>query len=121
VKKLALQVSDGDPQTLARVLNVAANFSKSMIAAGDDYEIEIVAFSQGLNLFREDKSPVLDRVRNFPQSVPNVTLSACNNTIAAMTKKEGKAPPIIPEARVVPAGVVRLLELDAEGYVVIRP
>ncbi len=122
LRRLALQVSDNDPGTMIKVLNVAANFSKGMLAAGHEYEIEIVAFNAGLHLYREDTSPVLERIQSFSSSVPNVTLSACGNTIKGMTKKAGgTAPVLIGDAHVVPAGVVRLMELDAAGWFVIRP
>lgn len=120
-KRIAFQVSDNNKGTMTKVLNNALNFSKAMTAAGHDYEIEIVAYNAGLHLFREDTSPVLERVKNFQASVPNVTLSACGNTIKGMTKKEGKTPPLVSVARVVPGGVVRLMELDGEGYFVLRP
>jgi hypothetical protein len=50
-----------------------------------------------------------------------VTYSACHNTMTKMEKKEGHAIPIVSEARVVPAGVVRLTELQEEGWAYIRP
>lgn len=121
VKKLAIQISDNNPGTMNKVLNVAANFSKAMNEAGHEYEIEIVAYNAGLHLLREDTSPVAERVKNFPASVPNVRFSACGNTIRGMTRKEGKEPPIMSVAEHVPAGVLRLMELDADGYFVIRP
>lgn len=121
VKRIAFQVSDNNKGTMTKVLNNALNFSKAMTAAGHDYEIEIVAYNAGLHMLREDTSPVAERIKNFPASVPNLTFSACGNTIKGMTKKEGKAPPLVDFARVVPGGVVRLMELDAEGYFVIRP
>ena len=121
VKKLAIQISDNADGTYQKALNVAANFARSMSEAGEMYEIEIVAFNAGLNILREDKSPVMDRINSIAQSMPDVTFSACNNTITGMTKKEGKAPPITPHAQIVPGGVTRLMELDAMGYFVIRP
>lgn len=121
VKRLALQISDNDPATFNKALNVATNFARGMSEAGDMYEIEIVAFNAGLHLFRNDTSPVLDRLQSISESIPDVTFSACGNTIAGMTKKEGAEPPISEFAQVVPAGVVRLMELDNEGYYVIRP
>ena len=121
VKKLAIQISDNDPKTMNKVLNVAANFARGASEAGYEYDIEIVAFNAGLHLFREDTSPVLERVKGFPTSLPNVHFSACGNTIKGMTKKEGTPPPLITAANVVPAGVVRLMELDEEGYFIIRP
>ena len=121
VKRLAIQVSDNDPATFTKALNVATNFAKGMSDAGEIYEIEIVTFNAGLHLLRSDTSPVMDRIKSISESVPDVTFSACGNTIAGMTKKEGAAPPITEYARVVPAGVVRLMELDEMGYYVIRP
>jgi hypothetical protein len=38
-----------------------------------------------------------------------------------MEKKEGHAVKIVSEARMVPAGVVRLTELQEEGWSYIRP
>ena len=121
VKRLALQISDKDPATFNKTLNVATNFARGMSKAGELYEIEIVAFNAGLHLLREDTSPVMDRITSISESIPEVTFSACGNTIKGMTKKEGSAPPITDHAQVVPAGVVRLMELDDEGYFVIRP
>ena len=119
--KLAIQVSDNNPGTMTKVLNVTANAAKAFQEEGIPYEIEVVAYNAGLHLFRSDTSPVLDRVKGFTASVPDVTFSACGNTIAGMTKKEGAEPPLIDSARVVPAGVIRLMELADQGYSVIRP
>lgn len=121
VHKLAIQVSDNDPGTATKVLNVVANAAKSFQDEGIPYEIEVVAYNAGLHLFRADTSPELERVKSFTASVPDVTFSACGNTIAGMTKKEGAEPPLIDSATVVPAGVIRLMELADMGYTLIRP
>ena len=120
-KRLAIQISDNDPATFNKALNVAANFAQGMSESGTFFEIEIVTFNAGLHMLRTDTSPVLDRIESFSASIPEVTFSACGNTIAGMTRREGTEPPITEHARVVPAGVVRLMELDDEGYFVIRP
>jgi hypothetical protein len=104
-----------------KVLNVAANFSRGMLERGEEYEIEIVTYNAGLHMLRSDTSPVLERVKSFPSSVPNVTFSACGNTVKGMTKKEGSPPPILEFANHVPAGVVRLMDLEHDGYSIIRP
>jgi|TARA_B110000240_G_C13510109_1_gene458822 intracellular sulfur oxidation DsrE/DsrF family protein len=121
IKRLAIQISDGDPKTYTKALNVAANFARGMSSKGEMFEIEIVAFNAGINLLRTDKSPMIDRVKSLSESIPDITFSACGNTIAGITRKEGKAPPISEYARVVPGGVGRLMVLDNEGYFVIRP
>ena len=38
-----------------------------------------------------------------------------------MSKKAGKEIPLMEEAQIVPSGVVRLMELQADGYAYVRP
>lgn len=121
VMRLAIQISDNDPATYDRALNVASNFARGMSDAGKIYEIEIVAFNDGLHILREDTSPVMDRIKIIAESVPDVTFTACGNTINKMTREEGAAPPITAFAKVVPGGVGRLVFLDNANYFVLRP
>lgn len=119
--RLALQISDNDPVKMNAVLNVAANVSKYYSDQGKEIEIEVVAFNAGLNMLREDKSPVKPRLKSFKESMPNVSFMACKNTLDAMTKSEGKVPPLVTNATLVPAGVVRLIELGEKGWTIVRP
>jgi intracellular sulfur oxidation DsrE/DsrF family protein len=119
--KLALQISDNDATKMNTVLNVAVNVSKHYSDQGEEVEIEIVAFNAGLHMLREDTSPVLERINAFSQSMHNVKFQACGNTLEGMTKKEGKEPPLVTAANVVPAGVVRLIELNEAGWTIVRP
>jgi intracellular sulfur oxidation DsrE/DsrF family protein len=121
VHKLALQVSDNDTDKMNATLNVAANVSRYYADKGEEVEIEIVAFNAGLHMLRQDTSPVKERVRSFKDGMPNVVFDACDNTIQAMKKREGKDIPIIANVRVVPAGVVTLIELDEKGWTIVRP
>ena len=119
--RLALQISDNDPAKMNAVLNVAANVSKYYSDKGDEVEIQVVAFNAGLNMLREDKSPVLERLKSFKQSMPNVSFDACENTLEAMTRAEGKEPPLVENATRVKAGVVTLIELGEKGWTIVRP
>lgn len=119
--RLALQISDDDVGKMNAVLNVAANVSKYYSDKGEEVEIEIVAFNAGLTMLRQDKSPVLTRLKSFKQGMPNVAFKACENTIEAITRKEGKEPPLVENAERVQAGVVTLIELQEKGWTIIRP
>lgn len=121
VHRLALQISDNDPQKMNTVLNVAANVARHYSGNGEEVEIRIVAFNQGLHMLRADTSPVKERLAGFAKSMPAVSFNACENTIAGMTKKEGKVPPLVENAETVPAGVVTLMELDQAGWTIVRP
>ncbi len=121
VHKLALQITDNDPQKMNTVLNVAANVARHYTDMGEEVDIKVVAFNQGLHMFRSDTSPVSDRMKSFAQSMPNVTFEACNNTLQAMTKKAGKDIVLLEGVEIVPAGAVALMELDGNGYTILRP
>ncbi|TMM53053.1 hypothetical protein FDT80_11380 [Sulfitobacter sabulilitoris] len=119
--RLALQISDNDPQKMNTVLNVAANVARHYSDLGEEVEIRIVAFNAGLHMLREDTSPVLERLKSFDQSMHNVSFAACDNTVAAMARKEGKEIPVVAMAEHVPAGVVDLITLDEAGWTIVRP
>lgn len=119
--RLALQISDNDASKMNAVLNVAANVSRYYSDKGEEIEIQIVAFNAGLNMLRQDKSPVLPRLKSFQQGMPNVSFKACENTLHAMTRNEGKEPPLVENADRVEAGVVTLIELGEKGWTIVRP
>jgi len=119
--RLALQISDNDAIKMNAVLNVAANVSKYYSDKGDEVEIQIVAFNAGLHMLRDDTSPVKPRLKSFKQGMPNVSFIACQNTVDAMSKSEGKDVPIVENATRVPAGVVTLIELGEKGWTIVRP
>lgn len=124
VHRLALQISDDAPEKMTAVLNVAANVARLYSERGEEVEIRIVAFNAGLNMLRTDKSPVLARLKSITESLPNLTLDACNNTRESMAKNEGKKPdeiPLFPGAKLVPAGAVDLIELNEQGWTILRP
>jgi intracellular sulfur oxidation DsrE/DsrF family protein len=116
-KKIVLQVSD--KQSHKKVLNVAANLLKHY--GKDQVKVEIVAFGPGLGvLIAGKKNKNLDRITSLAGS--GVKFNACGNTIRKVTKKrKGKAPKLHAAATVVPAGVVRIIELQDKGYTLIRP
>jgi intracellular sulfur oxidation DsrE/DsrF family protein len=119
--KLALQISDNDPEKMNAVLNVAANVSKFYSDKGEEVDIQIVAFNAGLHMLRDDTSPVKPRLKSFKQGMPNVSFRACENTLDSMARKEGKEPPLVENAERVKAGVVTLIELGEKGWTIVRP
>ena len=124
VHHLALQISDESPEKMTTVLNNAANVSRFYSEKGEEVEIRIVAFNTGVNMMRTDKSPVLERLKSVTESLPNLTLEVCGNTLDGMAHRENKQASDIPlykGSKVVPAGVVELIELSEKGYTIVRP
>ena len=121
--RVVFQVDQNDPALMNLVLNNVSNLLEYYHDKGEQAQVEVVAYGPGLNMFREDKSPVKDRIaRMKSDSFPSaVAFSACGNTKRGMEKAEGHPVPIIPQATVVRAGVVRLTELQEQGWSYLRP
>lgn len=119
--RLAIQVDRNDPAIMNLALNNAKNVKKYYQDKGVSVAIEIVAFGPGLEMYVADRSPVKDRISAMSMEDPEITFSACGNTHAALNKKEGHEVPLIEEAKEVPSGVVRLMELQGEGYAYVSP
>ncbi|MBT8411449.1 MAG: DsrE family protein, partial [Octadecabacter sp.] len=98
------------------------NVSNHYTAQGDDVMIELVAYGPGLHMFREDTSPVRDRIAAMELEMENLSFAACGNTLANMSRRaEGAEIALLDGVTVTPSGVVRLMELQNQGYSYIRP
>jgi hypothetical protein len=114
--KLVIQVSTDDVRTQNIAMNNAVNVQKEL--GMDNVMIEIVAYGPGLSMMTP-KSPASKRVPSL--AIQNITFSACQNTMTKIEKKTGKPVTLVEGVRIVPAGVLRIMELQEQGYAYIRP
>ncbi len=119
--RLAVQVDVNDPAVMNLALNNVSNAAQYYSELGQKVEIELVAFGPGLHMLRDDTSPVKARIKSMSETMPNLTFAACGNTRENMTRAEAKDIPIIPQAKVVKSGVIRLMELQERGWSYLRP
>ena len=118
---VAIHVDENDPQVMNMALNNAQNVSNYYESQGDTVVIELVAYGPGLNMFIPGKSPVADRIETMSLALDNLSFAACGNTHRKMSEKAGAEVPIMEEANMVTSGVVRLIELQEQGYAYVRP
>ncbi|MGB0083917.1 MAG: hypothetical protein WBP94_00890 [Rhodomicrobiaceae bacterium] len=121
VDKVVVQVDENDPKIMNLALNNVQNLLAYEKQNGKKVQVEIVTYGPGLNMLRADTSPVKDRISALALENPDIQFSACGNTLEGMTKHEGKKPPLVSEAKLVPAGIARIVELEKQGYAYIRP
>ncbi len=121
VHKIAIQVAENNPQLMNLALNNANNIISHYKKAGEKVVVEIVTFGPGLHMLRDDTSPVKQRIQQMSLEVPDVAFIACANTQQNMSKQENKDITLMSEAKMTPSGVVRLAELQRQGYAYIRP
>jgi uncharacterized protein len=119
--RLILQVNTNDAAAMNLALNNATNVAQYYEKAGEPVKIEVVTFGPGLNMLRDDTSPVKARIETMALSTPEVSFKACGVTRENMRKAEDKDIPIIPQAEVVPSGVVRVMQLEEKGWSYVKP
>jgi intracellular sulfur oxidation DsrE/DsrF family protein len=119
--KVAIQVNQNDKAVMDLALNNARNIIDYYKDKEETVAVEIVTYGPGLHMLRADTSPVKDRIAPMSLENSNLKFIACGNTQANQSKAEGKPVSLISEAKVVPSGVVRLMELQGQGYAYIRP
>jgi uncharacterized protein len=119
--RVVLQVNTNEPATMNLALNNATNVAQYYKDRGEKVTIEIVTFGPGLNMLRSDTSPVKARIETLALSTPEISFKACGNTQENMQKAENKEISIIPQATVVKSGVVRVMELQEQGWTYVRP
>ena len=115
--KLIIHVTQEDKEVFKQVLNIANNLPKQV--GVDNVKMEIVAQGPGLKLLTQG-SPETVRIASL---VPydNVQFSACGATMKGIKKHTGKDVVLLPDVKVVPGGVLRVMELEQQGWAYIRP
>lgn len=110
------------PKKISLALNNVANIYHYYADQKQRVNIEIVAYGPGLVMLLAGKSKVEGRIRALKDAGHGyIVFSACDNTLKAMEHKTGHKLTILPEARLVPSGAVRITELEAKGWSYLRP
>lgn len=115
-RQIVLQVSVNDPTYWNLVLNNAQNLLDFF--GQENVRIVVVAFGPGLPMLLKN-SPVASRIES--EDSEGVEFDACHNTMKAMARKIGHMPVLVKQAVVVPAGVVRIMQLEHAGFAYLRP
>jgi len=121
VHRVVIQISQDDPKTMNLALNNAENLTNFYRERDQKVEIEFVALGPGIAMVRSDDSPVKDRLARMSHDYKNITFSGCGNTLAKVSKAEGRQITLLPEAHLVPTGIARIVQLEERGWTYVRP
>jgi intracellular sulfur oxidation DsrE/DsrF family protein len=110
---VVIQISENNPATWNLALNNAKNLQQAL--GKENVDVEIVAYGPGINMLKFD-SEVAPRVKEA--SASGVAVRACGNTMKAqkLTEKD-----IEGSVKVVPAGVIEIMNKQREGWAYIKP
>ena len=123
--RVVFQVSSEDRHAQALVLGNVHNYAAYYKAKGEPVSIEIVAFGPGFSLVRGDMSMMKGEVETLQKDLgASLVIRACQNTRRAIAESMGKQPsdiPLLPGIEETPSGVVRVAELQEQGWAYLRP
>jgi uncharacterized protein len=119
--RLVIHVDAADATLMSEALHNAANTIDTTRKQGDTVLIEIVANGPGIAMFIDGLSPVQDEVRRTRATYPSVVMSVCGISLAHTEADMKKPLTVLPEARVVPSGAVRIMELEELGWAYLKP
>jgi intracellular sulfur oxidation DsrE/DsrF family protein len=120
-RNIVMHVNVADPVQLNLVMNNLENILDHYVKRDNDVAIRVVCHGPGLHLLRTDTSPVMDRIENMMDNAEQLAFYACSNTLARMTKAEGKAPELLAAAILVAAGLPEIIELQRQGWIYLKP
>jgi uncharacterized protein len=119
--RLLIHVDSGEREVMVEALHNAANVIDTVRREGGTVAIEIVANGAGTAMFIDELSPVKEEVRRMHAAYPEVVMSACGISLAHTEEVEKKKLTVMPEARVVPSGAVRIMELEEQHWSYLKP
>lgn len=115
-KKIVLQVSQGDKARWHLALNNVGNLLKYW--GQSKVRIVVVAYGPGLGMLLAN-SPEKTRIQSF--DAQGVEFDACHQTMLGMKRKLGHLPKLVPQAAVVPGGIIRLMQLQEDHFDYVKP
>ncbi len=115
-KQIVLQVSQDDPA----LWNLALNNASNLLSYWGQGKVRIVVVTYGPGLkMLFPQSPVAKRLESL--DAEGVEFDACHQTMLGIQRKTGKLPKLVPQAAVVPGGIIRLMQLQEDHFDYVKP
>jgi intracellular sulfur oxidation DsrE/DsrF family protein len=89
-RRIILHVTTGEISAVKGALDEAEQLLASYRDAGTPMKLDIVTYKEGINMLRVGVSPYVGRIEEIVENNDNVSLYACQRSIAKAAKKEGK-------------------------------
>jgi intracellular sulfur oxidation DsrE/DsrF family protein len=115
--KFILHISQGGTQRFSEVMDRAERLLSSY--PGPGLEIEVVANSEGLGLFRKETSTQVERIRQLSEQYDNIHFIACQNTMEVLAR-QGVRTRLLTGTRTTQSAVDHIIERLQDGWVYVR-
>ena len=118
--KLVIHINEDDSALFHEVLTNIENIQAHYEASEDDVIIEVVAYGKGITMLLADTSPVADRIEFLQFAYDGLTFTACGNTLDARAKHQNSVA-LLDDVGMAQTGIVRIMELQQQGYSYLKP
>ncbi|MHC2276661.1 intracellular sulfur oxidation DsrE/DsrF family protein [Bradyrhizobium diazoefficiens] len=113
---VVILIDSNEPYVMGHAIGYSANLAKHFADKGARLLIEVVANGKGIDVFRADKTPLVEPLATLRQSLHNLTYSMCASSKAIAEAKEQVSIPLISGASLVPFGIGRVVDLQLKGW-----
>ncbi|WP_101538927.1 DsrE family protein [Acidithiobacillus marinus] len=113
---VVIQISQDNPARWNLALNNAQNLLNYF--GQEKVQVVVVAFGPGIKVYLPN-SPVASRIAAI--NAEGVEFDVCHNSMEAFKKKTGHLPKLDPSVVIVPAGIVRIMQLEHAGFAYVKP
>ncbi|WP_198964393.1 DsrE family protein [Bradyrhizobium sp. Y36] len=117
---VVILIDSNEPHVMGHAISYSANLAKHFADKGAKLPIEVVANGKGIDIFRADKTPLVEPLATLRQSLPNLSYSMCASSKAIAEAKEQVSIPLISGASLVPFGIGRVVDLQLKGWAYIH-
>ena len=117
--RVLLHVSSRDPEELSSALDAAESLMSRAIGGAEAAQVEIVANSAGIDLFRAGVSPQAQRIAQLHARYPSLRLIACRQSMDR-ARERGESVVLLPGVDVVPTALDEILARLQKGWIYVR-
>ena len=117
--KIILHIDSASHQKFAVLLDRADGLLTEARKSNANLQVEVLANSHGLDLFRADRSPYASRIATLTKNHENVRFIVCAQTVARYTRDEGRIV-LLPETQIAPSAIGQIVDRLQEGWTYIK-
>lgn len=114
--RVIILISSAETKSMRTALDQAEDLLEAYRDAGRALRLEILVNSDGLNLFRRDMTPFLQRLVSMQRKFSNLELLACNKTIERLKREKQIEAKLVSGVKVVPSALDRILSRLNDGW-----
>ena len=117
--RVLVHVSSGGREALATALDEVEDLLRASRTGRRNIEVEVIANSAGLDLFRADGSPHAQRVAALRREYSNLSLVACGQTLERR-RESGQPVELLTGTTVAPSALEQIVKRLQGGWVYVR-